>query len=155
MDPVAETLITLVRDVRGRTLSILERGHPEWMTRIVTGTANHMIWHAGHALWVQDVICIEPLTGKSQLPEVWTKRFGQHSQPAKDTGPWPARETMMELLSNQLKDIESILANADPARLSQQDPGMGRHIIHGFHDEAIHQGEMYLLLKIFRADAGK
>ena len=150
MHPVAQALITLSRDVRTRTLHILGKAEAAWVTRTVPGTANHMIWHVGHALWVQDAICVELLAGKRLLPLEWADRFGMESRPATDRDPWPSRDVVTDMLTRQLTEVERLLSAAD-SRLDDHE--LVRQIIHGFHDEAIHQGEMHLLLKMFRAGA--
>jgi hypothetical protein len=176
MHPAAQALLALSRQVRARTLRILERAQPRWLTWSPPGTANHMAWHAGHILWVQDVLCIEPLTGRSELPSPpsfpnqppegpggegnvggWATRFGQDSLPAADPGPWPDRDHLVALLTRQQQRIEAVLADADPGIIGnmtardQGEAGMGYTIVHGFHDEACHHGEKYLLFKMSRA----
>ena len=59
----------LVRQVRGYTIELFGEVPEEWLWWTPAGTANHILWHAGHALWVQDVLCVEPLTGRSELPD--------------------------------------------------------------------------------------
>ena len=152
----AETLIALARQVRGRTMAILERAEPAWLMWAPAGTANHILWHAGHALWAQDVLCIELLTGRSELPAGWAKHFDMESRPAADKGPWPSREELLAALKTQLVRMEAILKATDPALLGALSaPGdTGWHIVHALHDEACHSGEMYLLFKLCRAGKG-
>jgi hypothetical protein len=142
----------LARQVRRSTLQLLETAPGDRLTWAPPGTSNHIIWHAGHALWLQGVICLEPLTGNSELPPDWELTFGMNCRPVKLTTHWPAREELQRLLSAQLGRIIDITAAASEARLAEitNDRGdtlVGR-IIHGLHDEARHQGEMYLLLKL-------
>ena len=152
----APTLIALARQVRSRTVMILERADVSWLTWAPEGTANHILWHAGHAVWVQDVLCVEPLTGRSELPEGWARLFGMQSFPGAHVGTWPTREEVLAALRAQLPRMEAMLTAADPAKLgalaTHDDCGWG--IVHGLHDEACHVGEMYLLFKLCRAGKG-
>jgi hypothetical protein len=156
----ADMLISLARQVRPRTVATLRRAEPAWWTWAPAGTANHLLWHAGHALWVQDALCVAPLTGASDLPAGWERRFGMNAWPAADRGPWPDGALVADLLDRQLGRMEAVLAAADPAALDDLRPpgggaaGAGWKVLHGLHDEAAHQGEMYLLLKLCRSGNG-
>src|SRR4029078_11230538 len=121
------------------------------------GTANHILWHAGHAVWVADVPSIDPITGKSELPSGWDEKFGQNSQPATINN-WPDRTEVRSRLETQLKRVLDLLHECREmivAKADQTPPEGGwplvHGIIHGWHDEARHQGEMYLLQKLWRA----
>jgi hypothetical protein len=115
------------------------------------------LWHAGHALWLQDVLTIQPLVGRSELPRDWARRFGQHCQPVAATTDWPPAAKVASLLAAQLKRIMDLLVeHAEKIASSggEAPPGGGWPLlpgmIHGWHDEARHQGEMYLLYKLCR-----
>jgi hypothetical protein len=114
------------------------------------------LWHAGHALWLQDILTIRPLTGHSELPRGWSTQFGQNSRPELHSA-WPTLAEVRVLLENQLSQIETLLSEHAEIILTTPHaippsggwplvPGM----IHGWHDEARHQGEMYLLYKLAR-----
>jgi hypothetical protein len=150
-----EVLTELARQVRGSTLQALHSAKPAWLTRSPEGTSNHILWHAGHALWLQDLLCVELLTGRSELPEGWAAMFGARSEPGtiKD---WPSRDEVSSLLRTQLGRMLEILQRT-PEDLLLQTPDRFRDtrtnlgwIIHGLHDEAKHNGEMYLLCKLCR-----
>jgi hypothetical protein len=146
----------LARQVRRDTIQILSAAQPEWLTFAPPGTSNHLLWHAGHALWLQDVLCIELLTGKRELPRSWDETFGMNCRPVEQTTNWPAREQLIQQLQSQLNRILELLAQTSEERLeSTADARRGParisdRIIHGFHDEAKHSGEMYLLFKLCR-----
>jgi hypothetical protein len=119
-----------------------------------------MLWHAGHALWVQDVLFIEILTGKSELPSGWAETFGMECRPVKLTNQlqaWPKRSEVERLLGQQLTRIIQLLQNLSPDQLAADarpidgDRNLLSCAVHAWHDEAKHQGEMYLLLKMQRA----
>ena len=81
----------LARQVRGNTLQFLAAVPEAWLTWAPEGTSNHILWHAGHALWVQDVLCIQPLTGSgSELPAGWDETFGSDCRPVRTTTDWPS-----------------------------------------------------------------
>jgi hypothetical protein len=153
---VVDAVGELGRQVRHGTLQLLHVPDPAWLTWSPPGTANHILWHAGHALWLQDALTVRPLTGHCELPRGWSSVFGQNSRPA-TTADWPSVSEVRTLLEAQLRRVlellahhaESIAANREkvfPAGGWPLLPGM----IHGWHDEARHQGEMYLLHKLSR-----
>jgi DinB superfamily len=152
----ATQLIELARQVRGDTLTLLAAAPEPWLTWAPPGTSNHILWHAGHALWLGDVLAIEPITTCSELPAGWAETFGMDCRPVSQTRDWPSRATIAQYLTSQLKRIEQLLAGLSPQRLQDPRPVLGRRslvsaIVHGLHDEAKHQGEMYLLLKLCKA----
>ena len=149
-------LIELLRQVRGETLRLLDAPPDDWLLWAPPGTSNHVLWHAGHALWVGDVLTIEPITGRSELPAGWAASFGADCRPVSQTRDWPTRAVLGKHLTSQLTRIEQLLAALPPERLAEPQPALGQSslvsaIVHGLHDEAKHQGEMYLLLKLCRA----
>jgi DinB superfamily len=146
-------LATQVRTITLRQLEVSEGSILSWAPR---GTSNHILWHAGHALWVADVLTIEPITGRGELPNGWAESFGEASRPV-ETTKWPAADEVFELLKAQLgrvldlfrQEAESIIARASEP-IPQSGWPLLRGIIHGWHDEARHQGEMHLLTKLYR-----
>ena len=146
----------MARQVRGSTLDILSAAHPQWLTFAPPGTSNHILWHAGHALWLQDVLCVELLAGRSDLPAGWKETFGMKCRPVRLTKHWPSRHELVDLLQRQLNRVVDLLDEASeellhgPADLSLGSASVASRVIHGFHDEAKHSGEMYLLYKLAR-----
>ena len=152
------TLAELAGQVRRGTLHLLQVPDERWLHWSPPGTSNHILWHAGHALWAQDVLSIEPLTGKSELPRDWARRFGQHCQPVVETTAWPPAEEVAALLARQLERFAELLVEHAETIADRADdpPANGgwpllAGMIHAWHDEARHQGEMYLLQKLCRA----
>ena len=78
----------LAKQVRGSTLKRLETTDPASLLWAPAGTSNHILWHAGHAVWLQDLLTIVPVTGRSELPDGWAARFGQNSLPG-NVADWP------------------------------------------------------------------
>ncbi len=155
---VSATLQELAGQVRRDTLQILDVAQPTWLTYAPPGTSNHILWHAGHALWLQDVLCVRLLAGYGELPAGWAEKFGMECRPLSETIDWPSRNELRELLQGQLRRVLELLAAAGDERLAKTaDPGRGTatisdSIIHGLHDEAKHGGEMYLILKLCRTN---
>lgn len=151
------TLQELSRQIRRDTLDILLAADPAWLTYAPPGTSNHLLWHAGHALWVVDALCIEVLTGRSELPPGWADTFGMNCRPLHETKNWPDRDELAALLRRQGQRVLDVLdAVTDKQLVQPADPARGpaslaSRIIHGLHDEAKHCGEMYLLCKLCRA----
>ncbi len=150
-------LRALARQVRGCTLQLLDATSEACLTWTPPGTSNHILWHAGHALWVNDALTVQPLMSHSELPRGWAAMFGQDSNPATTTE-WPDVSEVRRLLELQLEHIVGLLVEHSESIVQQANktsactrwpllPGM----IHGWHDEARHQGEIYLLLKLWQA----
>jgi hypothetical protein len=145
-----EALQELARQVRRDTIRVLDAAEPAWLTYAPAGTSNHILWHAGHALWLQDVLCERLLGAGGKLPSGWDDKFGMNCTPPNETREWPSRE--------ELERVLDLLAAASDDRLADiADPGRGSatladRILHGLHDEAKHCGEMYLLFKMCRAE---
>lgn len=148
----------LAGQVRGFTIELLNAFPAAQLLRPLPGLKNHGLWHAGHALWLGDVLSIVPITGASELPAGWAEQFGQRSRP-EATADRPDRAEVATRLTVQLRRLLDLYATLSPERLA--DPA--RHprtgwpllagIVHGWHDEARHQGEMFALFKF--GDAAK
>ncbi len=160
IDFTSETgmLQALARDVRAKTVRLLDEAEPRELLWTPPGLGNHILWNAGHAVWVQDILCIEAITGRSELPPGWADTFSMHSRPAERTTGWPSREEVRAQLVAQAPRIIAVIAGctradlAGPPRTSKlgNDRRLGDWVVHASHDEANHQGEMYLLLKMLR-----
>jgi hypothetical protein len=153
-------LAELAQQVRGDTLRLLAAAPESWLTWAPQGTSNHVLWHAGHALWLQDVLFVERATGKSELPDGWAETFGMDCRPVSITNEmraWPNRADIDRLLKEQLRRVLQLASELPADRLAATAPAVhgGRNLLSGFvhawHDEAKHQGEMYLLLKLRKA----
>ena len=144
----------LVRQVRDFTIELLAVDNRDMVLWSPAGTSNHMIWHAGHSLWVQDALCVEPLTGTSELPDGWARQFGQDGDPVAAQTDWPNRTSVRDLLSKQQARLIELVGDMrdDQLVVDAGNPNdLVGGIIHGLHDEGRHQGEMYLLFKQFNA----
>jgi len=152
-----ETLQLLAREVRGKTFRILD-GVTEAEARFVPpGLNNSIVWHAGHSLWVVEVLSMAAATGRpAQLPDGWTELFSSKSRPTPDTK-FPPLAQVIDALRNQLERLIAAIDPLTPQQLAVMiDPARNRtvryNILHGLHDEANHGGEMWLLRKLQKAN---
>jgi hypothetical protein len=150
-----ETLILLAKEVRGKTLRLLD-GVPDDLARFTAGLSNSPLWHAGHVLVTVEHLSVSPATGQPpQYPKGWFELFSWQSRPATTRrDAWPALSEVVHLLREQLDRLTAAIATLPPDRLDRiVDPAKNRtlrySILHGLHDEAGHQGEMHLLRKLY------
>jgi hypothetical protein len=150
-----ETLTLLATEVRGKTLRLLE-GITEDMARFAAPALNNSIlWHAGHSLLVVEHLSVMPATGQTtgSYPADWFNKFSWKSMPSAVTD-WPPLADVIDALRDQLQRLTTAIAAIPPERLDViVDPAKNRtmrySILHGLHDEAGHQGEIWLLRKMF------
>jgi hypothetical protein len=151
-----ETLLLLAKDVRGKTLRLLEGLSDEQARFAAPGLCNTILWHAGHALTVVEHLGVCAITGaQPSYPAGWFETFSSKSNPATITK-WPSVEEVRTKLIQQLEKITTAIAQLSEQQLQKiVDAARGRtlrySIMHGFHDEANHQGEMWLLRKMSAA----
>ena len=102
-------------------------------------------------------LAVGPLSGQATAtyPEGWFESFSWKSNPAAVKS-WPAIESVVAALRSQLQFVTDKLQTLSPEDLNRNlspDPAKPRtlrySILHGFHDEAGHQGELYTLKKLF------
>jgi len=153
-----ETLKLLAREVRGKTFRILDGVSDDQARFVPPGLNNSIIWHAGHSLWVVEVLSIAAAAGRpAPLPDGWIELFNSKSRPTRDTK-FPPLAQVIEALRNQLERLITAVDPLTPQQLAVMiDPARNRtvryNILHGLHDEANHQGEMWLLRKLQKANA--
>lgn len=152
----AAALAELARQARTDTILILEETPERHLTWSPRGTRNHILWHAGHCVCVGDVLGVELLSGRSELPPGWNDLFAMGTDPGFSRSNPPARRRLVDLLREQHRRLLELLAAATEADLTRrvwERFMVADRIVHGLHDEARHSGEMYLLLKMIRAGA--
>ena len=155
-----ESLILLATEVRGKTLRLLDGvAADEAAARFApAGLNNSVLWHAGHALVVVEHLSVMPATGRAAAyPPGWFETFSWKSNPAAVTS-WPALAEVVAALREQLPRLTAAVAALPPQRLDEVvDPQRNRtlrySILHGLHDEAGHQGEIWLLRKLHARQA--
>jgi hypothetical protein len=149
-----QTLLLLTKDVRGKTLRILDGVTEDQAKYAPPGLNNHILWHAGHALVIVELLGIEPAKAKpTGYPKDWPDKFNWKSEPAK-VKEWPTLADVKGKLVEQLERLTTAINSLGEGQLAGVigDPAKGRtlrwSILHGLHDEAGHQGEMWLLKKM-------
>ena len=103
-----------------------------------------------------DKLCIERLTGASELPNGWAEKFGMDCSPVAEQTEWPSAEELRELLAKQEARLHQLFdAMTEEQRVirSEDNKDLVGGMMHGLHDEAKHHGEMYLLFKLCKASA--
>jgi len=144
----------LATEVRGKTLRRLEGVTDAEARWAPPGLNNTILWHAGHALVVVEHLSVSPATGQPPVyPQGWFETFSWTSNPATVTH-WPALDEVVGRLREQLQRLTTAIDALSPDKLATPDAN-GRtlrySILHGLHDEAGHQGEIYLLRKMLKA----
>lgn len=153
-----ESLILLAKEIRGKTLRLLDGVTDEQSRWTPPGLQNHILWHAGHALVVVEYLwnfAPGPQgTKPTAYPQDWFDRFSWKSMPTPDTK-YPTLSEVVAQLRAQLERVLAHVHTLDEATLSKnigtpEKPKTMRYsILHGFHDEAGHQGEIHLLKKLY------
>lgn len=149
-----DTLLLLANEIRGKTLWLVESVTDEMAAFAAPGLVNSILWHAGHVLVVVEHLAVAPAAGRSpELPDGWFEKFGWNSAP-KTVQDWPAIAEVAAALRSQLPQLTSAIASLTLEQLSQiPDPENGTtlhyDILHALHDEANHQGEVWVLKKMY------
>jgi hypothetical protein len=149
-----QTLLLLARDIRGKTLRIIDDVTEQQARFAPPGLHNSILWHTGHALVVVEHLSVTPAKGKpTGYPSEWLEKFSWESKPA-TVKEWPTLAEVKAKLVAQGANLTAAIEGLSEEQLSQNvgDPAKKRNlrwsILHGLHDEAGHQGEMWLLKKL-------
>ena len=112
-----DSLVLLAKEVRSKTLWLLD-GVTEDMARFAApGLTNSIIWHAGHALVVVEHLAVAPAEERRpEVPQGWFETFGWDSKPSLVTD-WPAVAEVVAKLHAQLPRLTAALAATSPDRL--------------------------------------
>ena len=149
-----ESLSLLAKEVRGKTLRLLEGIDDQQARFAAPGLSNTILWQAGHALIVVEHLGMSPATGKPPAyPPDWWDKFSWKSNPVTVTS-WPTVEWVRSALREQLDRLLAAIEPLSEQQLSKivdatKNRSLRYSILHGLHDEAGHQGEMYLLKKMY------
>jgi hypothetical protein len=146
-----DSLILLAKEVRGKTLRLLDSVSDDDARYTPAGLNNTILWHAGHAMVVVEHLSVAPATGRAPAyPDGWFETFGWKSVPATVTR-WPTLDEVVERLRDQLSRLTAAIEQLSPEQLAglrENGKSLRYSILHGLHDEAGHQGEIYLLRKL-------
>jgi hypothetical protein len=140
----------LASEVRTRTLRLLQGLSDEQARFAPSGLNNTILWYAGHCYIVAEHLAIAPATeAPAQEPPGWFEKFSWDSNPALVTE-WPTIAEVAARLREQFHRLMTAIDGLTPEQLNRVTPeGILRDVIvHGLHDEAQHQGEMFLLKKM-------
>jgi hypothetical protein len=150
------TLLEIVKEVRWKTLKLLENLSESQALFVPETLANHILWHAGHSLVVVEGLACNSLASTElgrvpPFPREWIDLFRGGSNPAAVTA-WPALSDIVAALIAQRTRLLGLLDTPDdlnrivgPAPRNRTLRGT---IVHALHDEAGHQGEIHLLKKL-------
>jgi len=148
------TLMEMVKEVRWKTLKLLE-GVDDTQARFAApGLNNSILWHAGHALVVVEHLSF-PAASKPQYPADWFDKFSWSSKPATVTQ-WPALGEVVAHLTDQRQRLFALIETLTPDQLNKivgdapRNRTYGGMIVHALHDEAQHSGEIHLLKKLWK-----
>jgi hypothetical protein len=90
------TLFSLLDEVRGKTLQVLEGVSPQEARWAPAELQNTILWHAGHSGVVVEYTTMQALAKDPEIPDGWFELFSWQSRPA--TVPaerWPALEEVV------------------------------------------------------------
>lgn len=154
-----ESLLLLATEVRGKTLRLLDGVNDEMARFAAPGLSNSILWHAGHSLVVVEHLGVMPATNQpAGYPAGWHEKFVWNSKPALVTQ-WPRVSEVVDALRDQLTRLTTVIGGLASEQLDRiVDPAKNRtlrySILHGLHDEAGHQGEIWLLRKLYGKSKG-
>jgi hypothetical protein len=149
-----QSLLVLASEVRAKTLWLVDGLTDEVARKTAPGLANSLLWHAGHALVVVESLGVSAATGQPpDLPEGWFEKFSWDSDP-RTVHQWPAIAEVAAALRRQLPRLTEAIAALTPEQLEAtigppHDAQLRYLLVHALHDEANHQGEMWLLRKMY------
>ncbi|MEM9789013.1 MAG: DinB family protein [Planctomycetota bacterium] len=151
------TLAGMFRPVRRLTIRLLDAASDAQLRWTPEGLTNHALWRTGHCLWVMDDVLIKPVTGRSELPGGWAATFEMDGRPPNEIDAWPERSALRDALIAQEARVVALLVRGAAERLMQPYGdwlSVGDFVVHGIQDEAMHQGETYLSLKMQGVNIG-
>ena len=153
------TLMEILKEVRWQTLKLLENVDDDQARFTPPGLHNTILWHAGHALVVVEELGFKGAPNHQlQYPADWFEKFNWNSKPATVTS-WPSLANLVTHLKQQRDRLAAHLETLTPDQLDKilgeapRNRTLRGMIVHGLHDEADHQGEIYLLKKIWKTRA--
>ena len=147
-----KSLAMLAFEVRWKTLKLLEGLTHEQSLGVAPGMKNSILYHAGHGYAVQEALGVARIEGREpKMPEGFDV-FMWNATPTPETV-YPPIEVVREKLTEQRDHLVGLIEKTDASRFDQIiNPEKGKtlrfSVLHGLHDEAQHQGEMWLIRKL-------
>jgi hypothetical protein len=148
-----ESLLMLARDVRNRTLALIDGMTDEQVRYTAPGLTNSILWHAGHIVTGVEHLVVKPITAQEPAyPMGWFQMFSWKSNP-QHVEHWPRLEEVTSQLVDQYRRVTGLIQKLNEEHLAtitneQKGHTLRYNIVHAFHDEANHQGEIWLLKKL-------
>lgn len=149
-------LMELAKEVRWKTLKLLETVDEEMARFASPGLNNTILWHAGHSVVVVEHLSFWLSPGfVPRYPPSWFEKFSWSSKPAMVTE-WPTLAEVVSQLTEQRARLFALIESLSSEQLLKVvgDPPrsrtLGGSILHALHDEANHQGEIHLLKKLWK-----
>ncbi len=151
------SLLVLLDEVRGKTLRMLQDVSEAEARWAPPGLQNSILWHAGHSYILAEWLALRTLGEATQVPDGWFEMFSWQSRPANVSADgWPPLSAVIARLVAQRDRLRHAVGRATEERLAStltDNPARSVRsaIVHGFHDEACHCGEIQLLRKLQRS----
>src|ERR1700722_6374321 len=103
------TLLELLKEVRWKTLKLLEDVDDAQSRFTPPGLNNTILWHAGHALIVVEHLTFSFTTGiQPQYSAEWFDKFSWKSKPATITE-WPPLGEVVDRLKDQRQRVAALI----------------------------------------------
>src|SRR5262245_748069 len=103
-----ESLILLGKEVRGKTLRLLEGVSDADARWVPAGLNNSIIWHAGHSYTVVEQLVFGAAALVPNQPDGWMETFSWKSRPTPQTK-FPPLADVVAKLSEQLGRVTSLV----------------------------------------------
>ena len=149
------TLTELTKEVRWKTLKLLENVDDAQATFAPPGTTNTVLWNAGHSLVVVEHLSFAVTQlGAAQFPADWGDMFTRKDPAAIKA--WPKLSEVVAKLIDQRTRLLAVIDSLTVDQLDRivGDPPRNRTlrgmIVHGLHDESGHQGEIHMIKKLWK-----
>jgi len=151
-----QTLIMLVTEVRNKTLKLIEGLSHDDAMGVAPGMQNSILYHAGHGVAVQEFLGVARIEKREPKLPAGFEAFMWKTEPGK-TVTWPSIDVVRHELTTQRDKLKSLLEAMNESESASRldeivNPERGTtlrySILHGLHDEANHQGEIWLIRKL-------
>jgi DinB superfamily len=147
-----KSLAMLVFEVRWKTLKMLEGLTHEQAMGVAPGMNNSILYHAGHGYAVQEHLAVAKLEKREPKLIEGFEVFMWNSPPTASTV-YPHIDKVKAALIQQRDHLIKLIEGMDASAFDEiVNPEKGRTlryvVLHGLHDEANHQGEIWLIRKL-------